>query len=459
MVFHRREDAQGKPFLKRSIQPEQTLAAGFLLLILIGAALLSLPVATVSGESIGLGASLFTSTSAVCVTGLIVVDTGTTFSLFGQLVLLVLIQLGGLGFMIFATLAMIALGRHITLRDRMLIRESLNTTTLSGLLKLTRWYGLLALAIELLGAVLLATRFIPAFGWGKGVYFSLWHAVSAFCNAGFDLFGGFASLTGWQSDPVVLLTVSALIILGGLGFSVISETLHGRSWQGLSLHARLVLVMTGLLLVIGTVFFLLVERTNAATLGPMKPGEQLLNAFFQSVTMRTAGFNSIDLAAMTDASKLMSILLMFIGASPASTGGGVKTTTAAVLLLIVLSVIRGDDDVNVMGRRLPTALMRRALAILFMSMGLMLGCTMVLTLAEGGNAPLVDLLFESASAVATVGVSSVGTPSLSLPSKVVLIPMMFFGRVGPLTLAIALARRKDRRRNHVHYPEESITIG
>lgn len=458
MFFHRM-DGEKEKLLKRSIQPEQVMAAGFLLLILIGGLLLALPVATQSGESIGLGAGMFTSTSAVCVTGLVVVDTGTTFSLFGQLVLLALIQIGGLGFMIFATLAMIALGRHITLRDRMLIRESLNTTTLSGLLKLTRWYGLLALLIELIGAALLATRFVPAFGWGRGLYFSLWHAVSAFCNAGFDLFGGYASLTGWRSDPVVLLTIGLLIVLGGLGFSVISETLQYRSWRKLSLHARIVLVMTGLLLAVGALFYLLAESGNPATLGALPPAEQALNAFFQSVTMRTAGFNSIDLAAMTDASKLVSVLLMFVGASPASTGGGVKTTTAAVLLLIVISVIRGDDDVNVMGRRLASGLMRRALAVLFISMGLMLGCTLALTLAENGGVPLIDLMFESASAVATVGVSSAGTPTLTLTSQIVLVPMMFFGRVGPLTLAIALARRQDRHQNSYHYPEESIAIG
>jgi len=444
---------------QRSIHPERVMALGFLLEILAGALLLALPAATVTGESIGLERSLFTATSAVCVTGLIVVDTGTTFSLFGQLVLLVLIQTGGLGFMVFATLMMGAMGRRITLRNRVLIRDSMGAGTLTGVVELIKWYGLLALMIELLGAALLSTRFIPALGWGKGLYFSLWHAVSAFCNAGFDLFGEYSSLMGWNGDPVLIMTVALLIILGGLGFSVIDEVIHRRSFREMTLHARIVLVMTAFLLLSGTVFFLAVEWGNPGTLGQLPIGGKALNAFFQSVTMRTAGFNSVDLMAMKDSSKLLSVLLMFIGASPASTGGGVKTTTVSVLLLIMLSVIRGDDDVNVMGRRLPTELMRRALAILFITLGILLGGTMALTLLEGGRYSFIDLLFETTSAMATVGVSSIGTPNLTTASKIVLAPMMFFGRVGPLTMAMALANRQNKRINRIHYPEENIPIG
>lgn len=448
-----------KAIPQHPMHPEQVLAMGFLLMILAGGLLLSLPLAAQSGQSIGLGAGLFTATSAVCVTGLVVVDTGTTFSLFGQLVLLALIQAGGLGFMVFATAMMGAMGRRITLRNRVLIRESMGATTLKDVARLIKWYGLMALAIELAGAAVLAVRFVPALGWGKGLYCSLWHAVSAFCNAGFDLFGHFSSLTGWQSDPVVLLTVALLIILGGLGFSVMDEVLHCRSGARLSLHARIVLVMTPVLLFFGTIFYLAAEGRNEATLGSLTAGEKMLNAFFQSATMRTAGFNSVDLAGMTDASKLMSVLLMFIGASPASTGGGVKTTTVSVLILIVLSVIRGDDDVNVMGRRLSSNLMRRALAVLFITLGILLGGTMALTLIEGGRYDFIDLLFETTSAMATVGVSSIGTPNLSPASQAVLAPMMFFGRVGPLTMAMALAKRQRRNINRIHYPQENIPIG
>lgn len=449
-------------FMQQTIRPERILAAGFLALIVLGTLLLMLPAASTTGQSMGLMDSLFTATSAVCVTGLVAVDTGTALTLFGQLMLLALIQLGGLGFMIFATLMMVALGRRISLRSRMLIRESMNTATLSGLVRLTRYYGLIALTIELSGAMLLAIRFVPRFGPGRGLYFALFHAVSAFCNAGFDLFGHFSSLTAFRDDPLVLLTVSALIILGGLGFSVILETLNRRfRWRTLSLHAKLVLLMTGSLLMLGTVFYALVEWRNPQTLAAdgAGGGSRLLNAFFQSVTMRTAGFNSVDLSKLTEASKLFSVCLMFVGASPASTGGGVKTTTISVLALIVLSVARGQNDVSVLGRRLPSGLLRRALSILFITLVILLAGTMVLTLVERNRMPFIDLLFESASAIATVGVSAVGTPNLSLVSRITLIPMMFFGRVGPLTMALALANKQSATQNHLRYPEENIVIG
>ena len=445
---------------QRVIRPDRVMCAGFFLLILLGGVLLSLPLSTITGESIGLPAGLFTATSAVCVTGLVVVDTGTTFSLFGQIVLLLLIQTGGLGFMVFATMVMAALGKRITLRDRLLMRESLNTSTLSGLARLILWYGLLALAIEGVGALLLSTRFVPRFGWVQGLWYSLWHSVSAFCNAGFDLFGGFSSLTSYAGDPVVLLTVSVLIILGGTGFAVISEVLERRfCWRELSLHARLVLTMSGGLLLIGTAVFLLLEWGNPATLGPLNGLEKVLNAFFQSVTMRTAGFNSVDLAAMTDGSKLTSILLMLIGANSASTGGGMKTTTVAVLTLAVWAVIRGREDVTAMGRRFPKELVLRALAVVSVTVLVFLCGTMALTIAEGGDMPFIDLMFETASAMATVGVTSAGTPEMSLASKIVLVPMMYIGRVGPLTLALALANRKDEQKSRLRYPEESVTIG
>lgn len=451
---------EGK-ILQRAIRPERVLAAGFLLLILLGGILLSLPCSAVSGQSIGLGSGLFTATSAVCVTGLVAVDTGTTFSLFGQIVLILLIQVGGLGFMVFATLIMMVLGRRISLRDRMVMRESMNTTTLSGLAKLMLWYGLLAAGIELSGAAILCIRFVPLLGWGKGVYYSIWHAVSAFCNAGFDLFGGFSSLTGFADDPLVLLTVAGLIILGGTGFAVIMEILSSRfRWKGFSLHARLVLLSSGILLLTGTVFYALLEWRNPGTLGGVPGvGGKLVNAFFQSVTMRTAGFNSVDLAAFTDASKLLSVLLMFIGASSASTGGGVKTTTFAAVLLAVWAVIRGEEDVSVMGRRLPPDLIRRAVAIMMVAAVVLALSVILVTIAEGDKVPFIDLLFETTSAAATVGVTSIGTPNLTLMSRIVLVPVMYFGRVGPLTLAFALANRQGREKKKVRYPEESITIG
>ena len=450
-----------KPFaFRRTLRPEQVLVLGFLILILLGTALLSLPAASADDQSAGFFDSLFTSTSAVCVTGLVARDSGTAWSRMGQVVLLCLIQIGGLGFMVFATLVMVAFGRRITLREKMVMREAMSENTWAGLSRIILGYGLMVLLTELAGAAILCVRLVPKYGWGEGLFLSVFHAVSAFCNAGFDLFGNYSSLTGYAGDPVVLLTLSALIILGGLGFSVIFECIRHRfRWKELSLHARIVLLATGLLLVFGAIFFCLTEWSNAATLGPLSPGTKLLNGFFQSVTLRTAGFNSMDQAGMRDASKLMSVIYMFIGASPASTGGGVKTTTVSVLFLIVYSVIRGREQVNVMNRRLPADLMRRALTILFISLTILLAGTMAITLIEGGKTPFLDILYECASALGTAGLTSLGTPSLRFISRVILIPMMFFGRVGPLTLALALANRQKQDQNLLKYPEEKIMIG
>mgnify|MGYP002526074539 CR=1 FL=1 len=439
---------------------ESILTLGFLALILLGTVLLALPIAAKSGQSIGLFDSLFTSTSAVCVTGLVVVDTGTTFSLFGQIVLIVLIQVGGLGFMVFATMLMVMLGRRISIRGRMLIRESMNTSSLSDLGSLTMLYLLLSLTIELVGAVTLCFRFVPLYGWKHGTWMALFHSVSAFCNAGFDLFGNYASLTAFSGDPLVLLTVASLIILGGLGFSVILETARNRQgFRNLSLHTRIVLMTTLVLLLAGTVFYWIVERTNAETLAGCSEGEKILNAFFQSVTMRTAGFNSFDLSALRDGTKLFSSLLMMIGASPASTGGGIKTTTIAALTLLMLSVVRGESEVNVARRRLSDDISRRALAVAVLFLTTLLTGTLIISLIENGRFPLEDILFEASSAMGTVGVSAIGTPNLSSASRAVLLPMMFLGRVGPLTLAVAVAKRQGGIRTASKYPEEKIMIG
>ena len=439
---------------------ESILALGFLAVILLGTVLLALPIAAKNGQSIGLFDSLFTSTSAVCVTGLVVVDTGTTFSLFGQIVLIVLIQVGGLGFMVFATMLMVMLGRKISIRGRMLIRESMNASSLSDLGSLTRLYLLLSLAIELIGTVTLCFRFVPLYGWKHGTWMALFHSVSAFCNAGFDLFGNYASLTAFSGDPLVLLTVASLIILGGLGFSVILETARNRQgFRNLSLHTRIVLMTTLVLLLAGTVFYWIVERTNAETFAGCSEGEKILNAFFQSVTMRTAGFNSFDLSALRDGTKLFSSLLMMIGASPASTGGGIKTTTIAALTLLMLSVVRGESEVNVARRRLSDDISRRALAVAVLFLTTLLTGTLMISLIENGRFPLEDILFEASSAMGTVGVSAIGTPDLSSASRAILLPMMFLGRVGPLTLAVAVAKRQGGLRTASKYPEERIMIG
>ena len=439
---------------------ESILALGFLAVILLGTVLLALPAASRSGKGIGLFDSLFTATSAVCVTGLVAVDTGTTFSFFGQVVLLILIQVGGLGFMVFATMIMVALGRKISIRGRMLIRESMNGTSLSDLGRLTWMYLLLSLAIEAAGMILLSVRLVPLFGWKHGIWMALFHAVSAFCNAGFDLFGNYASLTAFSGDPLILLTVAVLIILGGLGFAVILETLRNRQgFRNLSLHTRIVLLTTLGLILTGTVFYWVAERTNAETLAGCGEGEKVLNAFFQSVTMRTAGFNSFDLSCFRDGSKLFSSVLMMIGASPASTGGGIKTTTFAALVLLMLSVVRGENEVNVARRRISGDITRRALAVSMLFLTTLVTGTLVICFIENGRFPLEDILFEASSAMGTVGVSAIGTPNLHPASRAMLLPMMFLGRVGPLTLAFAVAKRQGKLKTLSKYPEEKIMIG
>ena len=456
MIHFRRPEGRDQQY--RSV--ESLLTLGFLAVILTGTALLELPVSAKSGHSIGLFNSLFTATSAVCVTGLVAVDTGTTFSPFGQLVLMALIQVGGLGFMLFATMIMVMLGRKISLKGRMLIRESMNSGSLSDLSRLTRLYLMLALGIELVGAALLSIRFVPVYGWKRGLWMALFHAVSAFCNAGFDLFGRFSSLTAFARDPLVLLTVAFLIVLGGLGFSVILEALRNRQgFKGLSLHARIVFMLTPVLLIAGTVFYLLVEWKGAGTLAGFNAAEKTMNAFFQSVTMRTAGFNSFDLSKFKDGSKLFSCLLMLIGASPASTGGGMKTTTVTVFVLLMMSVVKGESEVNIARRRLSGDVTRRALAVVALFMSTFIIGTLAMTLIENGRFALSDIMFEASSAMGTVGVSSIGTPNLQPLSRAVLIPMMFLGRIGPLTLAIAIAKRQGKTSRLSKYPEEKIMIG
>jgi len=447
---------------RRSIRPERVLVLGFFCLILIGTVLLSLPIASVTRRTIGIHEALFTATSAVCVTGLVVLDTGTAFTLFGRIIILVLIQIGGLGLMIFATLVMIALGRRISLRNRVLIRESMNTTGLSGLIRLIKWFTLMAGIIEFIGAVVLSIRFVPKYGLAKGIENSIFHSVSAFCNAGFDLFGGFRSISQFRNDSLVVMTISVLIILGGLGFFVLLEIYQNRMrFAKFSLHTKLVLVITATLLVLGFLITVSFEWDNPGTLGEMTFSEKLMNGFFQSVTFRTAGFSTVSQAALTDSSKLIGIIFMFIGASPASTGGGVKTTTIGVLVLLTFSIVRAHDSVVVFGKQISANVFKRALTIVLISLFIVIVCACALSLSErGSDLKMIDLLFESTSAFATVGLSTVNTQMLSRFSQMFLIPVMFFGRVGPLTLAFALANKMEHNaKNRLHFPEDKPMIG
>lgn len=442
----------------KRLKPGQILTIGFLAVVLLGTLLLTLPIATTDRESLGFVDALFTAASSVCVTGLTVVNTGAAFSLFGQTVILLLIQVGGLGFMTMASLVFLAIGRRISLRERLIIQESFNTDSLQGLVRLVRSAILVTLVIEGAGFLIFSLRFIPDYGWGKGLFYAAFMGISAFCNAGFDPFGFSNSIEPFAADPVVNITVMLLITLGGMGFSVILDVLRNRRFRRLTLHSRIVLVMTGALFLSGWLLTLLLEWNNPATLGKLPPAARVMAGAFQSVTLRTAGFDTIGQGGLTPAGQMTAIIHMFIGASPASTGGGIKTTTFFVVLLSVAVMVRRKTDYNIFHRRLHEQLIRRALAIFSLALVLVLFDTVVISAVEGAGDSLADVLYETVSAFATVGLTTGITPSLSVFSKLLITLTMFLGRVGPLTVSMALSGGPQKP-DAIRYPEERLMVG
>lgn len=444
------------------MDPTQIMVIGFAFLILVGAILLSMPIATQNGESIAFLDALFTSTSAVCVTGLIAVDTSTYWSFFGQLIIIILIQIGGLGFMTVTTLFALIIKKRINLRERLLIQESLNQIDLAGLVKLTRYILLTTILIEGIGALLLSTVFIPQFGLLQGVWYSIFHAISAFCNAGFDLMGvvsgPFSSLTYYVNNFTMTITISILIILGGIGFPVILDMIKNKKLSKLNLHSKVVLFSTVILIVFGMVFILVLEYNNPKTLGSLGFGGKLLASLFQSVTLRTAGFNTIDLTLMRESSLFVMIILMFIGASPASTGGGVKTTTIATLILTVKSFILEKQDVEVCERRIGESIIKKSLGIFLMGIAVVVIGTLIISITDS-DFSLLEVAFEVVSAIATVGLSIGGSPSLSVLGKIFIMIFMFMGRVGSLTIFMALASKGIKKNQTIRYPEGKIIVG
>jgi len=436
------------------LSPYQILSASFAALILLGACLLSLPIASASGQSTNFMNALFTATSAVCITGLSVVDTGTYWSLFGQLVIIVLVQAGALGIMTMTTLIALLIGKKINLRQRLLMQESLNQLTLSGIVRITIYILKMTLLIEFIGGTILALRWYGEYG-PLSIYLGYWHAISSFCNAGFDLLGNSKSLTGYVSDLTINLTVAMLVLLGGMGFSVIADIWTTRKFSRLSLHTKLVVVTSLVLLLAGTVVIFLLEYNNPATLGPLSWQDKLLSSFFQSVTSRSAGYNTISISSLETATLFFMSILMFIGAAPGSTGGGIKTSTFAVLMLVVWAIIRGKQDIEVFHRSIGRQIVYRAFAVAFIASLLVIFITMMLVIQE--KQPFINLLFEVVSAFGTVGLSTGITPALSDTSKFWLIITMFAGRVGPVTLALALALREKKQ--SVHFPEGKVIIG
>ena len=444
----------------RNLNPARIVVTSFGVIILTGTLLLMLPISSREGVSTDLITCLFTATSASCVTGLILVDTWVHWSLFGQAVILIMIQLGGLGFMTVITSVSFALRRRIGLSERLIMVSTLNLNDMDGVVRMVRHALLGTLIVEGTGAVLLTACFLPQFGLAGGLWRGIFHAVSAFCNAGFDLLGSngaFTSLVSYNGHPVVLLTILSLIVIGGLGFFVWEDLLRNwRTPRRLSLYTKLVLVMTGLLILGGAAYFLGVEWDNPKTLGEMGWGKKLLNALFQSVTLRTAGFDSIGQGGLRDSSLAMSCILMLIGGSSGSTAGGLKTGTVAILLLTMRAVLAGREEVTLRRRTISQRRVMSALTLTLIVVVLFLGVSMVLSVAD--EVPFLSAAFETASAMATVGVTVGITPTLSTFSHILLIAAMFLGRVGIMSFSVAFLAR-GRNAAKIHYPVIDIMIG
>ena len=437
------------------LTPYQILTLGFAGLILLGTFLLMLPISNVKGEVMPFIDALFTSTSAVCVTGLIVVDTGTYFSLFGQLVIIGLIQSGGFGIMTMATLMAVIMRKRLLLKNRLIMQEALNQLTVEGIVRLTLYIIKLSLLIEFIGGTILAIRFYQDFGL-QGIYFGYWHAVSAFCNAGFDIVGtANGNLFRYVDDIVINLIITGLIILGGLGFTVIADVLSNKKFKKVSLHSKIVLSTTAFLIVFGTVGIFLLESANSTAFAELSLQGKVLASYFQAVAARTAGFNTVFVGNLTDATLFFIIILMFVGASPGSTGGGIKTTTFAVIVASIWGLIRGRNETVLFYRHINPGIVYKAFAIFFIAATLVVTITMLICAVE--PFAFIKILFEVVSAFGTVGSSTGITADLTTYSKAWLVITMFAGRVGPVTLALALALK--HRKNSIQYPEGKVTIG
>ncbi len=449
-------------FLKK-IQDKITyvriIAVGYLAVILLGTLLLMLPIATREGEKTGFLTALFTATSSTCVTGLVVTDTASHWTAFGHTVILLMIQIGGLGFMTMGVLLAVLLRRRVSLRTRGILQESMNYMQMGGIIRLVKVTFKGTILFEGVGAVLLAIRLIPVFGVTKGILYGVFHSVSAFCNAGFDLMGTYSgeysSFVEFRGDVLINLVLMALIVLGGIGFFVWSDLKkNGFHWKKYMLHTKITLFTTTFLLVAGTALYLLFENNNL--LAQMNGKDKLLAAAFSSVTARTAGFNTIDTGGLTGASKLLTMLLMFIGGSPGSTAGGIKTVTALVLVAYVWSNLRDSKGVQMFRRRLDDDVIRKASNVVVISLLLAVISVIFICFLQP-QLPVEDVMFEVFSAIGTVGMSTGLTRELSMVSRIVVILLMYCGRIGSMSFALSFTERKKVA--PVQLPVEKIMIG
>ncbi len=460
-----------KIFIK--LKPTQIIVMGFLILNLIGAILLVMPFSCADGKETTFTDALFTSTSALCVTGLSVVNTLEHWTVIGKCIILFLIQIGGIGFMTIVTTILVILGKKITLKERVVMQESFNLDTFQGMVSFAKKIILGTFIFEGIGAILLSIKFIPKYGFISGLFRGIFHSVSAFCNAGFDILGN-NSIISYSNDWYINIILSLLIIIGGLGFIVwvdivkVIKNCKGKKlalrkkFVNLSLHSKLVLSISLTLILFGWIYIFLSEYDNPLTLGNMNFGEKILASFFQSVTLRTAGFAAIEQGNLTYSSKLIGIILMMIGGSSGSTAGGMKTVTIGVIIIAILSVIRGNDSLSIFKKSISFNTLQKALTVVVMMIGFLLILTITLSFTEKNinyNYEFMDLFYESASALGTVGLSLGITPYLSLFGKIAICIGMFIGRLGPVTIAVALASKKKSGKNLLHYPEERIFVG
>ena len=434
----------------------QIIALVFALIILVGTGLLMLPVASRSGQSCSFEDALFTATSATCVTGLIPFDTGSSWTTFGHIVILVMIEVGGLGFMSLASMVVLLLRRKVGLKQRMVMAQALSLNEMDSVVKLQKWVIFGSLSIQAAAALVLFVRFIPMFGVGKAAWYGVFHSISAFCNAGFDIFGYGDSIMAFNTDHVVCTTLMVLVAVGGLGFFVWEEVVRVHNWKKFSVYTKLVLLASLILTVAGAAGFCLLEWNNPTTMGGMTAGEKILNGFFQSVTVRTAGFDAIGQGALTDGSKGLSMVLMLIGGSSGSTAGGVKTVTMVVLVLFLWARARGRKTVTVFKRTIAGDKALDAMTIV----GLMTCLAVLGAVFVSATSPIgfTDSLYECVSALATVGLTTGVTSSLSLPAQLLITVYMYFGRVGILTISLGFLMG-DRAEERFRYAHTNLLIG
>ena len=439
----------------KKLSHSQILAGGFFIIILIGAIILNMQFSSSKGENIGFLDALFTATSSVCVTGLIVADTGTYWSNFGKLVIMVLIQIGCLGFMTIGTLGVLISGEKLSYSNKLLIQDSLSHEKTSGIIKFCKRIVLVSLFIEFVGAICLSFAFVPEFGLVKGLWYGIFHSVTAFCNAGFDIMGNFSSLTSYFNNPIVDITIMLLIILGGLGFSTIFDINRKRAFKKFRLNTKIILITTAILIVIPTFLFFIFEMNNPKTLGNMNLGEKILASLFQVVSPRTAGYNTIELSQMYDSTKFLTIILMFIGGAPASTAGGLKITTFAIIIISVYCLFKQRSEIEVFGRTIPFKNLNKALVSLVIGFTLIITGTMIIL--SNSDFDFLTVLYEVTSAYATVGLTLGITTKLNAVCKITLIILMFMGRVGSLTVLYSFIKTDSKKK--YKYPKEEINIG